>query len=668
MIARAGGLVLLVPLASALGFAAIPLWLRLLLVALWITAVARPHIALVALALLVPFGSWLPAFVGAPPVRYTEALVLAALSGGLLAFPRPPKTALRPQRPGLVPPALVFFALAVASAAVMLEVMQIGTHSPWPFLRGFAVYLSRDYLVGPAGVFVGVADAALLVEGILLMIVVSRHARDGVMRPVQLFTATALAGALAAIVTLMTFVSTALEASSVGEFFWRVAFSRMGVHVTDVNAAGSFFAMTTIVALAIALNRRHANPPRRPRLRQAMWIGAAAMTACAMWIGGSRMALVATIGAIAVVAAAESPLRPQRWPRWAVVTAGVCAALLVSALALGLDPRPSAARTASRMVSMRADFMLTGLRMIASAPIFGVGIGRYYDMSGRFMPPSIYWFYYHENAHNNFLQVAGELGLAGLAAFVWMLGVMAVRVARGLRADPDDRLLAGAAAAIAAFVTTWMTSHPMLVAEVAFPFWMLAGAALARADGNAQPPRANATWSGSSRAPQHVAESGYSRTSRTTQITIAGVAIALALSVPSRARVREADLDLEKETFGFYGWEQDESGFKFRWASRRATFFIPASARELRLPIRALHIGRNTAPTDVTIEVAGRPFHRVVLPHDDWVTVRLRLPVPLKDERYWRIDIVTERTWSPMEMGSGDPRVLGVEVGAPITE
>ena len=70
----------------------------------------------------------------------------------------------------------------------------------------------------------------------------------------------------------------------------------------------------------------------------------------------------------------------------------------------------------------------------------------------------------------------------------------------------------------------------------------------------------------------------------------------------------------------------------------------------------------------MTIEVAGRPFHRVVLPQDDWVTVRLRLPVPLKDERYWRIDIVTPHTWSPMEMGSGDPRVLGVQVGVPMTD
>ena len=139
MTASLAGLALLVPLASALGSGILPLPLRLLLVVLWIVALVRPHAAIVALSVLVPLGSWLLAVMDAAPVRYAEALVLAALSGTLVACARPPKTALRPQRPGLALPAVLFSALAVASAAVMLDVMQVGTHSPWPFLRGFAV-------------------------------------------------------------------------------------------------------------------------------------------------------------------------------------------------------------------------------------------------------------------------------------------------------------------------------------------------------------------------------------------------------------------------------------------------------------------------------------------------------------------------------------------------
>lgn len=663
MIGTIGGAALLVPLLSALSSPAIPLGLRLLLVALWAVAIARPHWAITSLTILVPFASWLLVELDAPTVRYAEALVLATLSGACIAASRRRRTPLGPQPPPLGPPALLFGTLVAASAAVMLQVMQTGTHAPWPFVRSFVVFLRRDYLVEPTGSFLGVADAARLLEGIALLFLVARHARDGVVRPTQVLAAMGVAGALAGLLTLTTFVTTALQAASMREFFWRIAFSRMGVHIADVNAAGSFFAMTTLVALAFALNLRRAHAPRRPALRRACWTVAAALILASLWITGSRMAVLAAIAGVCIVATTTGALRPARWPRWAVAAAAVAATLLLVALAIGLDPRPSATRTAANMLTMRADFMRTGLRMIASAPTFGVGIGRYFEMSGQFMPASIYWFYFHENAHNNFLQIGGELGLAGLAAFVWMLAVATMRLARGVRADHGDRLLAGACAALGAFVLTWMTSHPMLVPEVAYPFWILLGAAIARADGDAQPPLV-ASHTVSTLVPsQSNRELAGSFTPA--NLALALVAAVIVVSVPLRATRQLARLDLAKQTFGFYDWEQ-EGGRRFRWSSRRATFFIPLGARELHIPLRAIHIGGNTAPAEVSIAIGGRTFHRVELTEDDWVSVRLRLPLLTQDEGFQRIDIITEPTWSAAALFGGhasDVRVLGVQVG-----
>jgi O-antigen ligase len=649
-----GGIALLIPLFSALSSPAVPIAFRLLLVAIWIVAIVRPQVALLALAVLAPFASWLLLAFDAPPVRLAEALVLAVLSGALIAATRPRRSALVGQRPGVGLPATLFITIIAASAAVTLEVMQAGTHSPWPFVRAFVVFLSRDYLVGPPSAFAGVADAALLAEGVGLMLLVAHHARDHVVRPAQLFAAIAIAGAGAALVTLTTFFTTALQAATAGEFFWRVAYSRMSVHVADLNAAGSFFAMTTFAAIAAAWNDRHPRRPRYPRLRRAGWIAAAMLMLAAMWISGSRMALVATLGGLGVIAAVVGPVQFRRWPRWVVVTTASLAVLFVVAALLGLDPRPSAARTASRMVSMRADFMLTGLRMVASAPLFGVGIGRYYEMSGGFMPASIYWFYFHENAHNNFLQIAGELGIAGLAAFLWLLGAAAVRIGRGLAANRGDRLLLGAAVGLGAFVATWMTSHPMLVREVAYPFWILLGAALARADGDAQTPlRLREARSAS--APRHG--------------IIAAVAVAvLAATVPGRAARQKATIDFGRFSFGFYDWEGDPD-MRFRWTSRRATFFIPLSARQLHLRLRAIHMGTNTTPTEVSIAIGGRTFNRLLLVDDDWVNVPMRLPLLPEDEDFQRIDIIAEPTWSPAAIlgGRSDLRVLGVQVAEPIT-
>src|SRR5262249_13952105 len=252
----------------------------------------------------------------------------------------------------------------------------------------------------------------------------------------------------------------------------------------------------------------------------------------------------------------------------------------------------------------RADFMITGLRMLASAPSFGVGIGRYYEMSGRFMPESIYWFYFHENAHNNFLQIAGELGAVGLAAFLWMLAAASSRIVRAIRARPDVPLVASAVGA-AVFVTTWLTSHPLLIAETAYAFWIVLGIALAEADavlGDGAPPNSN----------------------RSLRTATAIAAVLLFCSMPLRARAAADAAPREPLTFGFYQWEYD-NGFPYRWSSRRAAFFVPPEARQVDLPLRTMMTYAHYHPASVDIAVNRRLLDTFIA-KGDWTTVQLRLP------------------------------------------
>jgi hypothetical protein len=331
----------------------------------------------------------------------------------------------------------------------------------------------------------------------------------------------------------------------------------------------------------------------------------------------------------------------------------VAAAALV-ALALGLDPRPAATRTASYAFSARADFMITGLRMIASAPVFGVGIGRYFDMSGRFMPSSIYWFYFHENAHNNFLQIGGELGVLGLAAFVWLLAAAAMRIVRALRARRDDALLVATGAGAATCVVTWLTSHPLLVPEVAYAFWMLLGTALSQADAVA------------AAGPGGLVDAAAGRRAWGTarRIMVAGLVALLVGSVPLRARGVNATVPREQLTFGFYDWEADH-GFPYRWSSRRGTFFVPAGTREVHLPIRSMMILGHLDPVTLSVAVNARVLDTFRITQGNWDTVDLRLP-PAAAGGFVRIDVVTEPTWTPAATGaSQDVRVLGVQVGRP---
>jgi hypothetical protein len=253
---------------------------------------------------------------------------------------------------------------------------------------------------------------------------------------------------------------------------------------------------------------------------------------------------------------------------------------------------------------------------------------------------------------------------------VWLLGAAGIRLGRGIRADPRDVLLLGGVAGLATFVATWMTSHPLLVAEVAYPFWMLLGVALARADGNAQPPRAASTsLRGGARDAARASARLVSWVSRPATIAIAAIAVALIVSVPPRARREVASLDLAKQTFGFYPWEAD-NGVLYRWTTRRATFFVPLNARSLRLTLRAVHMGTNLGPTEVTIAVGGRTFNRMLLDQDDWVPMSLRLPLLPEDDGFQRIDIITSPTWSPAALRGeqkADVRILGVQVMNPVT-
>jgi hypothetical protein len=72
-----------------------------------------------------------------------------------------------------------------------------------------------------------------------------------------------------------------------------------------------------------------------------------------------------------------------------------------------------------------------------------------------------------------------------LAIAVIALAVMAafIRIVRGIRADPDDRLLIGALAALAVFVVLFARLPPP-DARWLYPFALVAGGAVARATGN----------------------------------------------------------------------------------------------------------------------------------------------------------------------------------------
>jgi hypothetical protein len=664
------GAVLLFPLESFVVSAYLPLALRLTVVALWLTAIALPHVALVVLALVVPFGSALISALELVPAPFTEALVLATLSGIALSIvPQrvdlsslgPPwrrsassvhhavVSEAAPRRFRFAPAlslelaALLFGGIVLCSLAVVLVVSQAGLALHWSFVRELVVSLDRDYLRAPAEQWTSIGAAAHLLEGVLLLIVTMHDARTRADRSVPLMQALVLSGVVAAIVAFQRLTALVPDPESLRDLAAKLFTARTAGHLADANAAGSFFAM--IACIALALYRFEA----RQRLQQ-FWGLVAVVLVAALWFTGSRAAIVSIALVLVCAAILQRRTRASRVPlSWML---GIALAVAVVLAAIAFDPRGVARRTLTVALNERFAFVVTGLRVMASAPLFGVGIGRYFDISGAFMPTSIYWFHFRENAHNNFVQIGGELGLVGLLAFLWLLGAAAARAVRGLQGR-NDPLLAGALAAVAAFMVTWAAGHPLLVSEVAFPFWMLLGALVGHADA-AVPAIAE---------PAETAEpqSLIGRRSR----SLVGVALLLLLAtIPLRARHETAALNFEKQSFGFFDWEETEASGRFRWTMPKATFFVSGAASELDVSICSAWAGRRADPTMITIAIDGQVMNKMQVVDGNWRIVHLGIPPTATRPPFHRVDITTRPPWSPAALGSRDSRVLGVQVGA----
>ena len=91
-----------------------------------------------------------------------------------------------------------------------------------------------------------------------------------------------------------------------------------------------------------------------------------------------------------------------------------------------------------------------------------------------------------------FAGTAAEIYTTGdlVAALIVFLLVIAIlfRIARGIAADRDDRLLIGVFGGCVAFALLWIDALPIHSSAWNYPWWVLLGAAHARACGNMRRP------------------------------------------------------------------------------------------------------------------------------------------------------------------------------------
>jgi O-antigen ligase len=178
---------------------------------------------------------------------------------------------------------------------------------------------------------------------------------------------------------------------------------------------------------------------------------------------------------LAMLAAAAGLVVLARGGRVAVAVAALAAVACV-AFAVTPDLRAEAAQMFTRGPTNagRLGIYAANLDIIHDRPIFGLGFGRYQRAA---LP------YYaahpaadrHSHAHNNFLQIAAESGLAGLAAFGLLYATALRRGWEAVRRVADTEAwpaAAGAYAGVLGFLVGGLTQYTFGDAEVAIAMWV----------------------------------------------------------------------------------------------------------------------------------------------------------------------------------------------------
>jgi O-antigen ligase len=539
---------------------------------------ARAGLAL--LALTAPAGALLT------PARGAELWAWAFVAGWLLSLWRPLSRGGWP-RPVMAP--LAVYAGALIASWLSLTIGGAAGVAPAQ-LPGFVVSaIAGNHLVLPAPepetwtLMQTLAGLAVFAAAVGIARDDSRSIRDvGLM---LIASTTLLAGA------------TLFEAGNLRE--------RFSLPVADVNAAGSLYALAAVTALGYAWLQQR---------RRFLWVAALVIMAPAIWLSGSRSAYLALVAGAVVLAALRRRWQPTG--RHLAIGASLFVATMLAA-GLLLDPESGTGGSAEQSVNLRSQFLLTSARMFASAPVLGVGVGRYFGRSAEFMTPQLRTLYGNENAHNYFAQQFAELGLVGGLVFVWLIASVLTYGWRAARRSPVDGGLQPLCAATAAYVVTCVTGHPLLVPEAALPFWVAFGAVAATA---ASSTGAATRWRGLAVA--------------------AGLVLAAGIGRSAVVYARAADQPPEQ---GFHGYERTRDGGEFRWMTRHAVTYIPDEAGFIHLRLRAPGWA---APGAVIVEtsIGGQVVDRHEVRADESTTWDIPAR-PAGTGGFRRVDLRASREW-----------------------
>ena len=534
----------------------------------------QPRWGLALTVALAPAG----ALLAAAPTRATELFAWALLAGWLLRLWQPLSG---PRWPRWVTIPAALYCGALVASWLSVTVAGAAGVPPLTLPQFLLQSIPRDHLIFSSPE----AQTWTLLHSLtgigVFMAAIGMTREDPRTLRVLVWT---IAGSMAilAAATFADVVRGWAEADYGGWFLLRyVRGERFSLHLADLNAAGSLYVLAAVTAVTYAVLRHD---------RRLRWTALALAIVPAIWLTGSRSAYVATVGGLAILAAARSRWQLTRAQRLAGASLLLVTVLLAAVM---VDPQSDAEGSAQRALNLRSQFSETSARMFVSSPVYGVGIGRYFERSAEFMTPELRGIYGNENAHNYFAQQFAELGPVGGLLFMWLVAAVVSQGWNRVRQPGSGAALAGLFAGTSGYLLTCVAGHPLLVPEAALPFWAAFGA----------------VGGASSR---HTTASTVPRVIGVAACAILASGVGLAALTYGRVTATPAD-------FGFHGFEDAPDGTRFRWMTRHAVTYIPEGPGFLRLRLRAPSPPARR-PLVLETSIAGRVVDRRDVPAGQWVS------------------------------------------------
>jgi hypothetical protein len=297
-----------------------------------------------------------------------------------------------------------------------------------------------------------------------------------------------------------------------------------------------------------------------------------------------------------------------------------------------------------RVVWNRDGYGIVADRMIASHPLFGVGVGSFHELTGELMPGLA-----ADNAQNWYRHQLAELGIVG--SLGWLAFVLAFlwSVVRARAEQPAAAWTLRSMLLVFAAIS--LVGMPGQDPAVAVTFWTMAAWCL-HAIGTSE-----LRGSGASIAQARVGSRWWIAMPVICAVSAVGTTVAArgSLRVPVRAQHATLD-DFAEYSYGFYPAEPDGDG-EFRWVGQEGTIVVPATGRVLTLTLSATHRDLGTRPLAVKAWVDGRLLiDRLITADDTVVNQQVVLPA---DERRVLIETWADRA---VEAPAPDGRLVSMQV------